>query len=161
MERESVYIETSVISYLCSRPSRDLIIAANQELVHEWWEGRRHEFALFVSEIVLAEIAGGDPVVARKRLNLVSSLPTLDANTDAEQLEYAIASTLRLPDKLTADAAHIAIAAVHGANYLLTLNCKHIANPYWMPTLKKVIEAEGFNMPVICTPQELLEGERT
>jgi hypothetical protein len=159
MKRESVYVETSIISYLCSRPSRDLVVAANQEITREWWDGRRHDYDLYVSEIVLVEIAAGDPTAAEKRLSIARGLPLLAATDEAKNLEGAILDALDLPRKVAADAAHIAIASVHGMNYLLTLNCAHIANPHWVPRLRKTIEAEGFDMPVICTPQELWEGE--
>ncbi len=157
--KDSVYIETSIISYLCSRPSRDLVIAANQEVAREWWDGRRGMYDLYVSDYVLAEISEGDPKAAARRLDLVEGIPSLVANDEVIQLTEVIMHSLRLPPKLVADMEHIAIAAVHGMDYLLTLNMTHIANPHWQRRLGKAVIAGGCNMPQMCVPQALLEGE--
>ena len=160
MERETVYIETSIISYLCAQPSRDLIVAANQEITREWWEKRRADYDCYISELVMEEISAGDPEAAARRLHLADGMPLLAANDAARNLEGEIMRGLGLPRTVAADVAHIAIAAVHGMDYLLTLNCAHIANPHWLHNLRGIIDGQGLGMPEMCTPQEILEGER-
>jgi hypothetical protein len=119
----------------------------------------RQQYDLFVSEFVLNEIAQGDPEAARQRLNLVSGIPVLAVNEAALRLAREIIRQAKFPRKVADDVAHIAIATVHGTDYLLTWNCAHIANPHWEARLGRIIRACGFSMPVLCTPQALLEGE--
>ena len=160
MRREKIYIETSIVSYLCARPSRDLIVAANQEITWEWWDKSRLYYDCYISEFVMEEISAGDCCVAAKRINIVEGIPFLVANDKVRDLGYCIMQGLNLPEKVAADAAHIAIAAVHGMDYLLTLNCTHIANPHWQHKLRSIIVEQGFDMPEMCTPRGLLEGEK-
>jgi predicted nucleic acid-binding protein len=157
--KESVYIETSIISYLCSRPSRDLVIAANQEVTREWWDQRRGMYDLYISDYVISEIAAGDESAASRRLALVDGIPLLDANDEVIRLTEDIMRSLKLPSQLEADMEHVAIASVHGMDYVLTLNMTHIANPHWQALLEKAITDGGYNMPLMCVPQALLEGE--
>jgi predicted nucleic acid-binding protein len=159
--KEKVYIETSVVSYLCSRPSRDLIVAANQEVTQEWWRDERCRYELFVSEFVLAEIAAGDHTAAVKRQDAVQDIAILPANEASELLAGEIMKQAKLPVNVADDVAHLAIASVQGMDYLLTWNCAHIANPHWLSKLARIVTAQGFAMPVVCTPQALLEGKRS
>lgn len=159
--REKVYLETSVVSYLCSRPSRDLIVAANQEVTQEWWRGERSRYDCFVSEFVLAEIAAGDRDAAVKREEAIHGILVLAANEASEQLAREIMRQAKLPGNVADDVAHISIASVQGMDYLLTWNCAHIANPHWLRKLARIIAVQGYAMPVVCTPQALLEGKRS
>jgi predicted nucleic acid-binding protein len=151
-----LYIETSVISYLTSRRSRDVIIAAHQEITVEWWDRRRTDFDLVVSPLVLQEAARGDPEMASRRLSVLKDLPSLEISSDAQALGLAVVEEHLLPQKALPDALHIAIAAVHDIDYLLTWNCTHIANAEILPRVTLLIEARGFRMPFVCTPEELL-----
>lgn len=159
MTRESVYIETSIISYLCSRPSRDLVIAANQEVTREWWEQRRGEYDLYISDAVLDEIGQGNPEASAKRLELVRPLSVLSPNAEVEKLIGALMNGMHIPDRLRADIAHISMAAIHGMDYLLTLNCSHIANPHWQKKIREIVTRAGYEVPVMCVPQLLMEIE--
>lgn len=158
--KERVYIETSVISYLCSRPSRDLVVAASQEVTHEWWQEERGRYDLYVSEFVLAEIAAGNPEAAKKRQEVVHDMAVLTANEDSERLAHEIIKEARLPMSVATDVAHVAIASVQGMDYLLTWNCAHIANPHWLKKLAQITAMHRHALPVVCTPQALLEGTR-
>lgn len=151
-----VYLETTILSYLAARPSRDLITAANQQLTHEWWERRRTDFSLCISEAVLREARAGDPQVAAKRDELAAELPLLAITGDVIAMAEALVRQGPLPPKAATDAVHIAVAAVHGVEYLLTWNCKHIANAEMHPRVRAVCEGRGYPMPVICTPAELM-----
>lgn len=152
----SVYLETTVISYLAANPSRDLVLAAHQQITHEWWNNSRQNFDLFISESVIEEISLGDPATAQKRLALVQDVQTLALTPVALELAKAIIKG-PLPKKAIEDAFHISLAAVHNIDYLLTWNCKHIANLFIQKDLEKIILRFGFRLPQIGTPEALME----
>jgi hypothetical protein len=152
-----VYIETTIVSYLTAWPSRDLVMAANQETTREWWANRKEAFDLFVSQTVTEEAKEGDVDAAQRRLEFLKQFPLLDIGDDARNLAKALMVGVPLPPKAQADALHIAVAAVNGMNYLLTWNCTHIANATLRAPIETVCRAAGFEPPVICTPQEMLE----
>jgi hypothetical protein len=155
---ESVYLETTFISYLVARPSRDLIVAAHQQVTQEWWADRRAEFATCISQVVIDEASAGDSEEARKRLAIIADLSALEITESAEALTQAIMTAGILPPHAFPDAAHVAVAAVHGVDYLLTWNCKHLANAQITRRIARVCEKLGHRMPIICTPEELMGG---
>ncbi len=159
MTKPKVYIETSVVSYLTSLPSRDLIRAAHQELTIEWWQ-RCDRFELFASEAVLQEAAAGHPEPAGRRLAALAECVVLAVNEQVVDLAAALLFANALPAKAMVDALHVGAAAVHGMEYLLTWNCKHIANATMRGIIEKTCRDAGFEPPTICTPEELTE-ERT
>jgi hypothetical protein len=153
---ESVYLETTFISYLVARPSRDLLVAAHQQTTQDWWDNRRTEFDNFVSQVVIDEASAGDPVEVRKRLAVIGNLPALDVTEEAEELTQATLDAGILPLRAVRDAAHIAVAAVHEIDYLLTWNCRHLANAQIARRIAVVCGQLGHVMPMICTPEELM-----
>ncbi len=156
MDRPSVYIETSVVSYLAADPSRHPVTLRNQQLTHAWWTTHRQRYALFTSRFVLDEAADGNSVLAQRRLGLLASVPLLTIEgTDAEELADALRLGVPMPPQAYADAMHIALAAASGMAYLLTWNCKHIANARLHPRIERVCASWGVAMPVLCTPPEL------
>jgi len=154
--KSKVYVETSIISYLAARLSRDLITAAHQQITYEWWENRRSDFDLFVSQLVVREASAGDEQMARKRLEIIEQIPLLGLNPEALDLAYALVQDGPLPQKASEDALHIAVATVHGMEYLLTWNCKHIANAQMRNSVVAICRGCGYEPPVFCTPEELL-----
>ena len=153
-----VYLETTIISYLTAKPSRDLIIAAHQELTNEWWENRRKQFDLFVSQLVIQEAKAGDKNTSQKRLSILKSIPLLELNEDVTSLAHDLIKEKALPKKAVEDALHIAIAINHGVDYLLTWNCKHIANAERQHAITATCHKKNFEPPIICTPEELMGG---
>ena len=153
-----VYLETSIISYLTARPSRDLVIAARQELTREWCGRRRVSFEVYVSEAVIAEARAGDSEAAARRLSILANLPLLDVIPAATRLAHAVADALQLPQRAAADSVHVAVAACHGIEFLLTWNSTHIANAELRPTIDQVCRDRGFTPPILCTPDELMGG---
>ena len=147
---ESVYIETTILSYLVALPAKDVVIAGHQKTTLDWWAYRRTAFECFISQVVIDEISAGDPSVA-------DSLNSLAVTVDAEQLTESIMKSGILPPKAIRDAAHIAVATVHGVQYLLTWNCKHLANAQIAKRVANLCRLAGFEMPTICTPEELFE----
>jgi predicted nucleic acid-binding protein len=152
-----VYIETSVVSYVTGRPTRDMVIAAHQELTREWWETRAPLFDLVVSELVREEAARGDAEASDRRMRRIETLPVLEVSDAAVQLAEQLVSAGPIPEKSAADALHIAIAAVNGADYLLTWNCTHLANAAHRHRIEAMVEEAGYACPIICTPEELME----
>lgn len=153
-----VYIETSVLSYLTALPSRDVIQSARQQLTIAWWS-RRHDYELFVSDPVLTEAQRGDTAAAGRRLEASSGIAVLSGAEEAEALAAALLAKAAMPPKAVVDAAHVALAAVHGLDFLLTWNCTHIANAAMRPRIEAICRDHGFRPPVICTPDELLPQE--
>jgi hypothetical protein len=153
-----VYVETSVLSYLTALPSRDIVRAAHQQVTIEWW-ANREQFELFVSEAVLAEIRRGDPAAASRRVAAAEGLHVLSATPQAQALAGALLRAAVMPRKAAVDAAHVAIAAVHGVDFLMTWNCTHIANAVMRPKIEAVCREAGVMPPVICTPEELNIGD--
>lgn len=152
-----VYLETSVISYLVARRSRDLIVAGRQQLTMDWWEEECEKFDLYVSDAVLDEVQAGDPTEIAKRSAIVADLPILSSTLEAERLTELLLKKGTLPAKAFIDAFHIAIATVHQMDYLLTWNLKHIANAQVRKLVARIFQAEGYESPEICTPEELGE----
>lgn len=153
----SVYVETTIVSYLTARPSRDLVQRAHQQLTRRWWRTRRLQFDLYVSPPVIQEAAGGDPLRAQKRLAALKAIPVLDATPAAMQLAAALVGPGAIPEPAAMDAAHIAIATVHGLDYLLTWNCAHIANAAIRNSIESICRGAGYEPPILCTPEELME----
>jgi predicted nucleic acid-binding protein len=153
-----VYIETSVLSYLTSLPSRDIIVAARQQITMDWW-ATRALFELFVSDAVLAEASQGDSSAADRRMKATTGIHVLPATLPAERLAAALIQTSAMPAKAAIDAVHVAIATAHSVDFLLTWNCAHIANATMRPKIEAVCRHAGFQPPVICTPEELVVEE--
>ncbi len=153
--KSRLYLETSIPSYLTSRPSRDLIIAGHQQITREWWEKRRHAFQVYISQLVVDEASAGDPGAARERLIVLQPLPLLDITPQVAELASGILASGIIPRKAATDAAHIAIAALHGMDFLLTWNCAHIANAAIAKTLALICREHECKCPVICAPEEL------
>jgi len=153
---DTVYLETSVFGYLASRVSSDLVTAGNQRLTRDWWDKHRGAFELFISQAVVAECSAGDSDAANERLVFLKGLPILDITDQARSLAKTLLSGIPLPTHGEVDALHIAIAAVSGMDYLLTWNCKHIANPSLRRIIDQVLLAADVSPPIICTPQELI-----
>lgn len=158
MDKPTLYIETSIVSYLAADPSGHAVTAANQRLTHEWWNTRRHDYALFTSRTVAEEAAAGDPQMARARIALLAGIERLPRRREVVLLANDVYETLRLPPHARTDALHIAFAAAYGLTHLLTWDSKHIANPAFKPRLERACRLRGLDLPVLCTPKSLPGG---
>lgn len=152
----SVYLETTIPSYLAAHPSRDLVMAAHQQITHEWWLTAQERFDLYVSEAVLAELRAGDPGAAARRLALVSGLPVLALNDDVRQLVHEYDQRLGLVGRARADLPHFAFAVAYRMDYLVTWNCRHIANGEIIRRLLDANAELGLPTPLLVTPEEIL-----
>jgi len=155
---DRVYVETTVVSCLTARPNRDVVIAGHQQITHEWWDTRRTSCELCVSALVLDEAGAGDAQAAEERLLVLQPILVLETTTEASELAEELLRAGALPRKAADDALHIAIAATKAIPYLLTWNCRHLANATMRPVIEAVCLAKGLKAPIICTPEELLES---
>lgn len=153
---QRVYIETTFVSYLTARPSRDVVIAGHQQSTHEWWDTRRTSYELCVSQLVLDEAGAGDALAAQERLAALRPMLVLETTVEALELAKELLQAAALPAKAANDALHIAVAATKAVPYLLTWNCRHLANAVMRPLIEAGCSAKGFKAPIICTPDELL-----
>lgn len=157
--KPTIYIETSIVSYLRQRPSGQVVAAARQLLTHRWWNTERANFQLVSSQYVIDEAADGEAALAAERLASLDGIPLLAADPDVEVIANEIMSRAILPPKALFDALHIAIVAHHPVDYLLTWNCRHIANGKILPRIHSVLDDLGVPIPIICTPEEMVEDD--
>lgn len=156
MANPSVYIETTIVSYLTAWSSRDVVRLAQQELTIQWWRERRPDFELFTSQFVIDESAAGDPAAAASRLANLIGIPLLAITPEVVPLASRLLAEGALPAKARLDALHLAVAAANGMQYLMTWNCKHLANATLWGRMAQTCIAAGFGAPIICTPSELM-----
>lgn len=157
MAKTTVYIETSVISYLTAWPSRDLIVAAHQQITADWWAAIRPQVECVISPFVIQEAERGDQTAAQKRLESITSLRVLNLNDEITALAQKYFAAIDIPEHARLDAFHLATAVWHRVDYLLSWNCKHIASGRVRKIVGEINSQLGVPTPVICTPEELME----
>jgi len=154
--KPKVYIETSVISYLTGQISSDLITAGRQQITHQWWEKRKKDFQLFISDPVWDEASLGDPKAVKKRLNILKKISQLEVTPEALEFAKFLITNTPFPVNAQVDALHIAVATDQRMAYILTWNFKHIANASIRSKLEVLAQSRNFELPTICTPEELV-----
>ncbi|MCC7349561.1 MAG: type II toxin-antitoxin system VapC family toxin [Phycisphaerales bacterium] len=153
----TVYVETTIISYLTARPSRDVVVLGNQQLTRQWWEEQRSRYRLVLSPVVLQEVGQGDTQAAGERLASLEGMELLEPEVPIEDLSVRVQQALDIPSRAKADAVHLAYAVYYEVDYLLTWNCAHLAGARSLRRLADFVRTEGLWLPVICTPRELVE----
>ena len=154
--KPAIYIETTIVSYIAARPSREPFLLGCQRLTRRWWREKRRGYELFTSRVVAAEAARGDARMAARRLGLVSTCKLLETTPEAAELAAEFWKKVQLPANAVNDATHIALAAVSDLDYVLTWNCTHIANPDIARILSEVCDTCGYKLPSLVTPMNLL-----
>jgi hypothetical protein len=152
----SIYIETSIVSFLTARSSTNVLSSSRQWLTQKWWDESRLEYDLVTSQFVLDEASQGDQAQVAQRLAILHDLPLLEITPEVFQVADALLMSNILPSKARLDALHISIAAFHEVEYLLTWNCKHIANASILPLLYRKLVAFGLSPPLVCTVEEMM-----
>lgn len=152
-----LYLETTIPSYLVARPSRDVVLAGQQEATRRWWERCRLDYELCTSQLVASEAARGDAAMAAARIEKLEGVSRLPVTAEGLQLADAVIHAGLIPATARVDAAHIGIATVHRLTYLLTWNCRHIRNPDTLWQIERLCARLGYECPRICTPDDLLE----
>jgi len=153
-----VYIESTVISYYAASRTRDLILAAHQEITHEWWDGVLPALDPYISQIVFDEVSRGDAHAAQRRLTVVSKFKVLEMTADVASLADAYFDALSIPQKARNDSFHLALAVYHGMDYLVSWNCTHISSGRVRNVVSRINDQRGYQTPIICTPEELMEA---
>jgi predicted nucleic acid-binding protein len=154
--KESIYLETTVVSYYTSKPSRDIIVLAHQQITRDWWTTAAKRYDIYISQIVVEEARSGDPDAAGKRMQILKEIHHLELNPAVEKMAQVYKDKLKILPKAIRDAVHLAVASIHNMDYLVTWNCAHIANGEVVKKLLKINESFGIKTPVICTPEELM-----
>lgn len=157
LTKSKVYVETTVISYLTARQSRDVIVAGHQQTTRDWWKTCHERFELFASTLVLQEASKGDPEAAQERLRVLSSITLLDVRENAEGLAQNLINSGAIPEEAVEDALHIAIAVTNRIEYLVTWNYRHIANATRQQLIAEICQKSGYQPTFICTPEQLME----
>ena len=155
--KTQVYIETSVVSYLTARPSRDITLASHQAFTREMWECLDN-YDAYISELVLSEAGAGNPEAAQLRLNALDGFKKIAIDQDAKDLAAALIEGSAIPASQLEDALHLAVAATNGMHVVITWNFKHLNNPFTRTLVRNIIERQGYVCPELCSPEELLKG---
>jgi hypothetical protein len=158
--KKRVYLETTVVSYLAAKPSRDIIVAGHQDATRELWPELSAKYETYISALVFEEAKKGDPDQAQIRLAAISPFPMLDIDDEARLLAEKIVGRRAVPAEYPEDALHIAVAAVNGIEVIITWNFAHLNNPFTRKKVRQIVEGEGFECPEICSPEELLEVDK-
>ena len=158
-DRPTVYLETTVVSYLTAKPSRDVVAAGHQQSTQDWWEDRRPDFRVVASQLVLQESGRGNMPAAQRRLDILKSVELLEITPEATTLARALVENGVVPDTSLEDALHVAIAVVNGCKYLVTWNYRHLASAGVRARIEAFCREKGYEPAIICTPEELMEDE--
>jgi len=160
--KERVYLETSFLRYLVDPVNAaDPLKAGRQELSRTWWENRRKNFDLRVSQTVYEEfwtVEPGKPSnsEAHRRFLLLQEAELLPLNREIlEVATFLIEPMGPLPAKAGSDAIHWAVAAAYGCEYVLTRNFKHLNNADFKRRAERIMREHGYESPTICSPEEL------
>ncbi len=156
--KPSVYIETTIVSYLTAWPSRNVLRLSHERITREWWKSRRKAFDLVASDFVVGEASRGDPIAAKERLEKLIEIPLLPITTMVGELTERLIKAMALPKRARADGSHVAIAAIYGIDYLLTWNCRHLANAMLADRIEATCQAAGLKAPRIITPELLMDA---
>jgi len=157
MPKQTVYIETTVVSYLTARPGRDLIVAAHQQVTVEWWENALPKLEPFISPIVIEEVSRGDEYASTLRLEKIAEFPVLEITSEVRKLAELYFEKIPVPDKARGDAFHLAVATFHGMDFLVSWNFSHILNARVRSVIQEINTMREISTPIICTPEELME----
>lgn len=152
----TIYLETTIVSYLTARSTRDALITHRQIITRRWWEEHRANYSCFASDVVRTEASDGDATAAQRRLNALAVAVEICSDERSRDLAAYLLRASRLPARAAMDAEHIAVAATHKVEILLTWNCAHLANPNIIPTIRRACEAYGYAPPDIYTPEQLI-----
>jgi len=153
---DTVYIETSVVSHATAWPSKNPAIAALQAQAKQWLESESPKFRLVTSQFVIDEVSRGDPDAAKRRLAVLENVGLLLPDPDVESLAEKIVAGCMMPQTAKLDALHVASAVLADVDYLLTQNCRHIANATELPRLYRLLEDLKLPRILVCTPIQFL-----
>lgn len=155
--KPTLYLETTIPSYLAGRLSENLVTAAHQQITRRWWDDERHKYQLYVSTVVDDEIGQGNPELRQQRQALVAGVPRLAVTSEVSELAEQLHQALQMPPSAKPDAFHLALACHYRIDYLLTWNLKHLASGRVRLRLARFHDEHSIPVPTVCTPEELLD----
>jgi hypothetical protein len=153
---QTIYLETSIICHLTDPPSANPITRACQQLTQLWWHTRCDPAYTFVSEYVLEEIKKSNPLRAMRRMRSIQHLVSHAPSPKASYIAELLVGGGGLKAKSLSAAEHIACAAQHNCEILLTWNCAEIANAQNFPLMRVLMDVEELTLPELVTPFELM-----
>ena len=154
-----VYLESSFVSYFTGRETDDAKIAADQAYTRRWMKEQSWRCNLYISQFVIDESVKGPKHDVDRRLAFMEDVESVaPAPETVSVLAKRLIKEHALPEKEITDAFHIATASVAGMDFLLTWNCRHMANPHTLPKTKSIVRQAGFHCPEIMTPFTFLSN---
>ena len=153
---DTVYIETSIISHATAWQSKIPALAVLQDQARRWLESEARKYHLVTSQFVIDEASQGDADAAKRRLTVLEDVGLLLPDPKIEIIADKIVSGCLMPPKARLDALHVASAVFAGVEYLLTQNCRHIANAHELPRLYRLLDDLELPRILICTFAEFL-----
>jgi len=154
--KTTIYIETTIPSYLTAKPSRDILQLARQSITQKWWETKRQDYDLVTSDFTVTECRRGDPVAAQRRIECISGIPLLELTEDMFLLSNIYMKFLLIPENSKDDTLHLAACVIKQVDYLLTWNCKHLG-PVTMQMVQKYNDKHGLFVPILVTPEAFFD----
>jgi predicted nucleic acid-binding protein len=161
LERPTVFLDTTILSYVVGGASRDPLVARHQRITRIWWKRYRHRFELVLSDRVVQEMRRGSPAKSKERLQLTESIRSVVCEAHHEAFAHELLRPGALPLKAELDALHIAVAAFNSVQFLLTWNCRHLANPTIAGKVAQTCATHDLACPRVCTPETLMRVFRS
>jgi len=155
-DKPTVYIETTIPSYLTARSSENVCALSRQIITRKWWLEKKSHYHLFISDVVMLECQKGDPIASQHRIEVINGIENLEITDECAVLAERIFNELQIPDRARDDSLHISLASVHKVDYLLSWNFRHIVNAVSIKKLNAFLRKENNHIPQICTPEELM-----
>ncbi|MDR2510631.1 MAG: type II toxin-antitoxin system VapC family toxin, partial [Spirochaetaceae bacterium] len=126
VERKSIYVESTIPSYLTAKTSSNFLNAAHQSITRQVWDNEMYKYDLFISDYVIEDCEKGDSDAAKRRLDCIANITLLQKTPEIESLALIYQDLLGVPDKAKEDCFHLAACVVERIDYLLTWNCRHL-----------------------------------
>ena len=157
MSKPRVYVETTIPSfYHETRTAPDIV--ARRRWTRQWWSGAPERYELVTSSPVLDELAGGPRERIAERLTLVRELTLLAIEPGIGEILQAYLRHKLMPADPAGDALHLALASYHKCDFLVTWNCRNLANANKFEHIRRINTMLGLFVPILATPLELLGG---
>ncbi len=154
---EKVYVETSVVgAYFEERT--DVVSVAQHFWTRKWWDELRHQYDVVVSQAVTDELRHPNNPYSIETLELIENVPEVSIEDEVKKIVKIYIQEQLMPKNPLGDALHLALASYHKCDYLLTWNCKHIANPNKFRQIRLCNYSMGLYVPSLVTPNQLIGG---
>jgi hypothetical protein len=154
VKKPTVYLDTTVISAYWYE-GQNVIAFGRRIMTREWWDSERHEFAIWTSEITVAELEAGKYPRQKDACGMAYRIRLLPLNRDIRDFSNRLIEAGIVPDTKPGDAMQMAVASVHRIDYLLTWNYAHLANPHSQERLTRLCSESGYRAPDMVTAETI------